>query len=306
LKILVTGGAGFIGSNISDRLIEDGHQVVIIDNLSTGVRDYIPDDAHFYELDIRDEKIADVFQTEKPDMICHLAAQLDVRVSISNPLFDADVNIQGSLRLIDLCVKHDVKKVIFASTGGAIYGEDCIPADESMMPRPISGYGVAKLSVEQYLYCFSKIHGLDYVALRYANVYGPRQNAHGEAGVVAIFIARLLSGRPVTINGDGHQTRDFVFVKDVVSANLQALKLDKVGSYNIGTGAETSINEIYNKLADISGIKELPQYAPGKLGEQSRSVLDHSKAGRDLHWQPQIQLDQGLQETYAFFKQQID
>jgi UDP-glucose 4-epimerase len=285
LKILVTGGAGFIGSNIVDRLLIDGHEVVVADNLSTGVHDHLPSDARFYEIDIRNEKIAEVFKAEKPDMVCHQAAQLDVRVSIRDPLFDADVNIQGSLRLIDLCVKHGVRKFIFSSTGGAIYGEDCIPADETMAPRPISGYGVAKLSVEHYL-------------------YGPRQNAHGEAGVVAIFSSKMLSGMPVTINGDGNQTRDFVFVEDVVTANIQALNLDRVGAYNIGTGEETTINVLYEKLAAISGIEGPPQYAPAKLGEQLRSVLDNTKAVRELQWRPKTSIDRGLEETFDYFKHQ--
>jgi len=304
LKILVTGGAGFIGSNIVDRLLVDGHEVVVADNLSTGVHVHLPPEARFYEIDIRNEKIAEVFKAEKPDMVCHQAAQLDVRVSIRDPLFDADVNIQGSLRLIDLCVKHGVRKFVFSSTGGAIYGEDCIPADETMAPRPISGYGVAKLSVEHYLYCFYKNHGLDYVALRYANVYGPRQNAHGEAGVVAIFSSKMLSGMPITINGDGNQTRDFVFVEDVVSANIQALNLDRVGAYNIGTGEETTINVLYEKLAAVSGIEGPPQYAPAKLGEQLRSVLDNRKAVRELQWHPKTGIDRGLEVTFDYFKHQ--
>ena len=302
MKILVTGGAGFIGSNIVDRLLRDGHDVVVVDNLSTGTLENVPDTVRWYEMDIRDPNMAQVFEKENPEIICHHAAQLDVRVSMRDPLFDAEVNILGSVRLMDLCVRHHVRKLVFASTGGAIYGEGYIPASENDVPKPISGYGVAKLTVEQYLYCFHVNHGLDYVALRYSNVYGPRQNAHGEAGVVAIFSYKMLARQPVMIYGDGEQTRDFVYVGDVVEANIQAVQRDTVGSFNNGTGIESSINVLYERLAGIMNIAEPPVYEPAKLGEQQRSVLDCAQARSVLHWTPAVDLSAGLEQTVEFFR----
>lgn len=305
MKILITGGSGFIASHIADQFLTDGHTVAVIDNLSTGSRANLPSGAHLYELDIRDPRIGSVFEQEKPEVVCHHAAQLDVRVSMRDPLYDADVNIQGSLRLIDLCVRHGVSKILFASTGGAIYGEDCIPASESDAPRPVSAYGVAKLSVEHYLHCFHVNYGIAYVALRYANVYGPRQNAHGEAGVVAIFAQRLLEGQPVTINGDGGQTRDFVYVGDVVEANVKALQGSVVGAYNIGTGTETDINAVYLTLTKHTGSETAPQYGPAKQGEQRRSVLECAKARSALGWTSTVALDAGMEKTVAFFRERM-
>ncbi|MBM3262437.1 MAG: NAD-dependent epimerase/dehydratase family protein [candidate division Zixibacteria bacterium] len=302
MKILVTGGAGFMGSHVAERLLRDGHRVAVVDNLSTGFAENVPPDATLCRADIRDEYMTEVFERERPDAVCHHAAQLDVRVSMIDPLFDADVNIRGSLRLMDLCVRHGVRKFVFASTGGAIYGEDRIPASEKDMPRPVSGYGVAKLSVEQYLHCFHVNYGLVYTALRYANVYGPRQNAHGEAGVVAIFCDRLLTGTPATLYGDGGQTRDFVYVSDVVEANALAMNSDVVGSFNIGTGRETDINRLYGILAELAGVVDPPCYGPAKPGEQRRSVLDCTLARETFGWSPQVSLDAGLEKTMTFFR----
>jgi UDP-glucose 4-epimerase len=303
LKALVTGGAGFIASHIVDRLVTDGYDVVVVDNFSSGTKENLSSEARVYEMDIRNPDIAGVFAREKPDMICHHAAQLDVRVSMRAPLLDADINISGSLRLIDLSIRHGVGKIIFASTGGAIYGEECVPASESDTARPISGYGVAKLSVEQYLYCFQVNYGLAYTALRYSNVYGPRQNAHGEAGVVAIFSRKMMAGEPVTIYGDGGQTRDFVFVEDVVEANMAAIRENHVGSCNIGTGIETSVNELYTILSEEIGATRAPQYGPARSGEQRRSVLTCDLARKELGWTPRVDLRAGLSRTVAYFRE---
>ncbi|MBI4552961.1 MAG: NAD-dependent epimerase/dehydratase family protein [Candidatus Latescibacteria bacterium] len=302
MRILVTGGAGFIGSNVVERVLRDGHEAVVVDNLSTGRRVNLFGDARWYEMDIRDPQLDGVFERERPDIVSHHAAQLDVRVSVRDPLFDADVNILGSLRLLDLCARHGVRKVIFASTGGAVYGEGYIPASEQDMPMPISPYGAAKLSVEHYLHCYYAVHGLAYVALRYANVYGPRQNAHGEAGVVAIFTRKLLAGEPVTINGDGEQTRDYVYVGDVVEANRRAMSLDVVGTFNIGTGVETSVNVLFERLGDIIGGGVQATHGPEKAGEQRRSVLDATRARQALGWVPSVELGRGLEQTVDFFR----
>lgn len=302
MKILVTGGAGFIGSHIVDRLLQEGHEPIVVDNLSTGTTGNIPEGVRLYEMDVRDAGIQRVFEDERPEVICHQAAQLDIRVSMRDPVFDADVNVLGSVRLLDCCVRYGVHTFIFASSGGALYGEDHIPASERVTPKPISGYGVAKLSVEQYLYCFHKNYGMHYVALRYANVYGPRQNAHGEAGVIAIFTEKLLSGQPASINGDGNQTRDFVYVGDVVEANMLALRHHASGAYNIGTGIESSINEIYARLAETMHITSPPNYGPAKIGEQQRSALDCTLAASELGWVPGIELGVGLERTVAYFQ----
>jgi len=242
LKILVTGGAGFIGSNVADGLIEAGHETVIVDDLSNGREENIPCKAAFYKVDVRDKKLDDVFRKEKPDIVIHNAAQLSVRVSVEQPLLDADINIIGGLNLIDICRRYDVRKIIFASSGGTVYGEQQVfPADESHPLAPISPYGVAKLATEHYLYYYYQAYGLEYIALRYANIYGPRQDPHGEAGVVAIFSNMMLAGKAPVINGDGLQTRDYVYVGDVVKVSLAAVRSDFVGPVNIGTGRETDV-----------------------------------------------------------------
>lgn len=303
VKILVTGGAGFIGSNLADSFIREGHQVTIVDNLSTGLESNVNKKAKFFKVDIRSVVMDKIFERTKPDVLCHHAAQIDVRKSTADPIFDAEVNIVGSLNLLNACVKHKVKKVIFASTGGAIYGEqDYFPADENHPADPLSPYGVAKLTIEKYLHFYRETYGIDFVSLRYANVYGPRQNPFGEAGVVAIFTERLLADKETIINGDGTQTRDFVFVDDVVESNLLALNYPKNDIFNIGTGKETDINCIFRLLKKITGSKQKEVHAPPKPGEQQRSVLDCSKAARLLKWKPKYTLQEGITKTVEFFQ----
>jgi len=304
VKVLVTGGAGFIGSNVADGLIAEGYEVVIVDDLSNGREENIPEKAKFYKTDVRDKALEDVFEAEKPDMVIHNAAQLSVRVSVEEPLLDADINIIGGLNLIDICKKHNVKKIVFASSGGTVYGEQKVfPADESHPLGPISPYGVAKLATEHYLYYYLKIYGLDYIALRYANIYGPRQDPHGEAGVVAIFSNMMLAGQTPLINGDGLQTRDYVYIGDVVKVNIAAIKSDFVGPINIGTGIETDVMALFNILKAASGRDIEEKHGPAKTGEQMRSVLDNSLVGKILGWKPEISIEEGLKQTYKWFKE---
>jgi len=304
LKILVSGGAGFIGSHIVDAYISAGHKVVVVDDLSRGKKEQVNKRAKFYQVNICDrKKLESVFKREKPQVINHHAAQIDVRKSVADPAMDAQTNIIGSINLAELAVKYKSKKFIFASTGGALYGEqDYFPADECHPIRPLSPYGIAKRSVELYLYYYHKIHKLEYISLRYSNVYGPRQDPFGEAGVVAIFAQRLWRKEPVIINGTGKQTRDFVYVGDVVRANLLALKPGVIGEYNIGTGRETSVNEIYQLLASATGAKGKPIHGPAKKGEQMRSVLDARLARKVIGWKPEVKLEQGIKLTAQFFK----
>jgi len=304
LKILVSGGAGFIGSHIVDAYISAGHKVVVVDDLSRGKKEQVNKRAKFYQANICDrKKLESVFKREKPQVINHHAAQIDVRKSVADPAMDAQTNIIGSINLAELAVKYKSKKFIFASTGGALYGEqDYFPADECHPIRPLSPYGIAKRSVELYLYYYHKIHKLEYISLRYSNVYGPRQDPFGEAGVVAIFAQRLWRKEPVIINGTGKQTRDFVYVGDVVRANLLALKPGVIGEYNIGTGRETSVNEIYQLLASATGAKGKPIHGPAKKGEQMRSVLDARLARKVIGWKPEVKLEQGIKLTAQFFK----
>lgn len=303
MKILVTGGAGFIGSNVADGFIRKGHKVAIIDNLSTGLKSNVNRKARFYKVDIRSAAIDKIFEKTKPDILCHYAAQIDVRKSAADPIFDAEVNIVGSLNLLNSCVKHKVKKVIFASTGGAIYGEqDYFPADERHPANPLSPYGVTKLTIEKYLHFYRETYGIESVSLRYANVYGPRQNPFGEAGVVAIFTERLLTDKEAVINGDGTQTRDFVFVDDVVESNLLALDYPKSDIFNIGTSIETDINSIFSLLKKITGSKQKEGHHPPKSGEPQRSVLDFSKAERLLKWKPRYSLPDGIARTVEYFQ----
>ncbi len=303
MKILVTGGAGFIGSNVADGLIAEGYEVVIVDDLSNGRRENVSGKTKFYKVDIRDKELEDVFKSERPDMVIHNAAQLSVRVSVEEPLTDADINIMGGLNLIDTSNRYGVKKIIFASSGGTVYGEQKVfPADESHSLGPISPYGVAKLATEHYLYYFSKVYGLDYIALRYANIYGPRQDPHGEAGVVAIFSQKMLAGKAPLINGDGLQTRDYTYIGDVVRVNIAAIKSDFVGPVNIGTGVETDVATIFNVLKKASGSDIEEKHGPAKTGEQMRSVLDNSLAKKVLGWEPEISIEEGLKLTYKWFK----
>jgi UDP-glucose 4-epimerase len=303
-KALITGGAGFIGSHIADLLVDDGHEVVIIDNLSTGDRDNLNPKAKFYEADIQDAKVSEIFDKEKPDFVFHLAAQIDVRKSVANPLLDAQVNILGSLNILENAVAHDVKKIIFASTGGAIYGEAAIfPTPEEHYEMPLSPYGINKLSVEKSLYYYKKVKNLDYTILRLSNVYGPRQNSHGEAGVIAIFIDKLLKGEQPVINGHGEQTRDYVFVKDVARAFILAKEhKTKSDKFNIGTGAETSVNEIFDLILEQIETGITRQHTEAKQGEQQRSCLDYKKAKEQLGWTPEYDINHGIKETVSWFK----
>jgi UDP-glucose 4-epimerase len=303
VKVLVTGGAGFIGSHVADRLIREGYKVTIIDNLSTGSEMNINPKAKFFEVDIRSAVIDKIFEKTKPDILCHHAAQIDVRKSTDDPILDAQVNIIGTLNLLGACVRHKVKKVIFASTGGAIYGEqDYFPADEKHPANPLSPYGVTKLTIEKYLLFFRETRGIEYVSLRYANVYGPRQNPLGEAGVVAIFSRKLLTGEQAIVNGDGKQTRDFVFVDDVVESNVLAINYTKSDIFNIGTGVETDINMLFGMLRDETKSTQEEVHAPAKAGEQQRSVLDSSRAEKLLGWKPRLSMEQGLARTVEYFK----
>jgi UDP-glucose 4-epimerase len=303
VKVLVTGGAGFIGSHVCDQFVRGGHEVIALDNLSSGKKENLDPKVRLAQLDIRSPEAAELIRREKPQVICHLAAQMDVRRSVEDPRFDAEANILGFLNLLEAARQSEVKKVIFSSTGGAIYGEqDVFPAPESHPTRPVSPYGVSKASGELYLGYYKAQYGLNYIALRYANVYGPRQNPHGEAGVVAIFSQRLASGQPCTIFGKGTQTRDFVFGPDVARANYLAFESDYVGAVNIGTGIETDINELYRLLADAAGSSEKAIHAPGKPGEQSRSCIDHSLAKKVLGWEPKVGVKEGLQKTMEYFR----
>jgi UDP-glucose 4-epimerase len=302
MRILLTGGAGFIGSHAADHLLSRGHEVAIVDDLSSGKLGNVPEGARFYEMDIRCG-CDDVFEEFAPEALSHQAAQMDVRRSVAEPDFDAEVNVIGTVRLLEGCVRHGVRKVVFASTGGAVYGEqESFPATEDHPQYPVSPYGVSKLAGERYLHYYRMQHGLPYVALRYANVYGPRQDPHGEAGVVAIFSGNLVDGRTSTINGTGEQTRDYVYVEDVAQANVLALEREvPSGAYNVGTAIETSVNRVYEILLEASGKKLPPEHGPAKPGEQMRSCVDPTKATRVLGWQPAVDLNTGLEKTLQFF-----
>lgn len=303
MKILVTGGAGFIASQITDAYIAAGHQVVVVDNLSTGRRENLNPKAVFYEMDIQDPQLIDIFKRHEIEIVNHHAAQMDVRRSVEDPIYDARNNVLGFLNILQACAKTGVKRVIFASSGGAIYGEqDYFPADEAHKTQPCSPYGITKLVGEKYLFFYSQNYGIEHTILRYANVYGPRQNPHGEAGVVAIFCNRLLAGEQPVINGTGEQTRDFVFVGDVVAANLLALGLKGNDTFNIGTAKESTINEVYRIINQLIGSDKPEQHGPGKEGEQFRSVIDPAHAQKVMGWKSRYTLDTGLRETVDFFR----
>jgi UDP-glucose 4-epimerase len=304
MKILVTGGAGFIGSQVADAYLAAGHDVFIVDDLSTGLKKNVHRQAKFVNMDIRDKRLKGLLKKERFDAVNHHAAQINVRKSLDDPTFDASVNILGTLNLLESSVASGVTKIIFASTGGAIYGEqEYFPADEAHPTRPASPYGIAKLAVEKYLFYYRTVHGLNHVVLRYANVYGPRQNPHGEAGVVAIFCTRLLKKAETIINGDGKQTRDYVFVDDVVRANVLSLGMNDSDVFNIGTGIETDVNELFTSIKSMTSSKSQEHHGPQKLGEQRRSVLDARKAQQILGWRPLVNLDDGLRRTVEFFSQ---
>ena len=304
MKILVTGGAGFIGSHVADALLAKGHDVHILDDLSSGKKANLPEGATFHEADIRSEEAAMLFERHQFAALYHLAAQMDVRKSVADPGFDADVNVLGFLNLMEAGRENGLEKVVFSSTGGAIYGEpEYTPQDEEHPLKPISPYGITKLVAEKYLHFYHVQHGLQYVALRYANVYGPRQDAHGDAGVVAIFTRALLKGKQPEIYGDGEQTRDYVFVEDVVRANVAALEVEEPEIVNVGTGTETSVNRLFRLLRDLAGADAEEQHADARPGEQQRSVIDPGKAERVLGWKPARALEDGLAQTVAWFDQ---
>jgi len=301
-KILVTGGAGFIGSHLVDEFIMQNHQVIVVDDLSTGKKENLNPQAKFYQLKIQDRKLSLIFKKEKPAIVCHLAAQMNVRRSIVDPIFDAQSNIIGSLNLLENCVKYKIKKFIFISSGGAIYGDGVkIPTLETEKEQPLSPYGIAKLALEKYLYYYSNQHRLPYTILRLENIYGPRQNYLGEAGVVAVFGHQLISKKSLWVNG-GQQTRDFVYVADVVSAVIKALPKQVQGIFNIGTGKQTNIDNLAKKMIQISQTKVFIKHRPYVTGEQMKSCLSFNKIKHDLNWQPQYDLNKGLKQTWDWFK----
>ncbi len=306
MNILITGGAGFIGSNIADAYVEAGHDVLIIDDLSSGKKENAPSAARFVLCDIDSETAVEAIRTFRPEVVNHHAAQINVRASVADPRFDAQVNILGTIRLLEACRQNGVRKVLFASSGGAGYGEQVrFPADENHPTWPVSPYGAAKIAAELYLNFYRVQYGLDYTSLRYSNVYGPRQDPHGEAGVVAIFCERLLKGQTAIVNGDGEQTRDYVYVGDVVRANIAALEKGGGRSINVGTGIETSVNTIFRTLRDLSGSSQEEIHGPAMPGEQRRSCLENLLALEELGWYPEISLEEGLARTLSFFREKI-
>ena len=302
-KILVTGGAGFIGSHLVDALISRRFETFVVDDLSTGNLKNLNPNAKFFKIDIAGPNLPRLIEKIKPDAIFHLAAQINVRESVKDPFFDARVNIFGSLALFEVAAKIGVKKIILSSSGGAIYSDAVRPPySEKNLEAPVSPYGIAKKTNEMHLAFEQAVHGMSFVALRYANVYGPRQNSKGEAGVVAVFSERMLRGLPIKINGAGTQTRDYVFVDDVVRANLLALGKKESGVFNIGTGRETNVNEIFKKLKKFTGYQLAESHGPACSGEVLRSSLDCRKAMKELSWKPEVKLDDGLKVTVEWFK----
>lgn len=305
-RVIVTGGAGFIGSHVVDAYLEMGCEVLVLDNLSTGKIENVNPGAKFLRVDIRSKEVEDIIKDFRPHLVNHHAAQINLRKSVEEPIYDADVNIMGLLNLMEAMRKCGVKRLIFSSTGGAIYGErDDLPCSEEHFPNPISPYGIAKFSCEMYIRFYEKVCGFKPAILRYGNVYGPRQDPSGEAGVIAIFLTKMLKGEDVVIFGDGNQTRDYIYVGDVVKINVLLLENERTGVYNVGTGRETSVNELYEMLKSITGIKVGVRYAPRREGELSRSALECRKAKLELNWTPSISLEEGLRLTYEWFRSVI-
>jgi UDP-glucose 4-epimerase len=306
MKILVTGGAGFIGSHIVDTYLSAGHDVCIVDDLSSGFQDVVPAGVRLHEVDIRTSRLAEVFEAERPEIVNHQAARANVRESLEQPLLYADVNVLGSLNVLECCRKYGVRKVIYASTGGAVYGEpQCLPVPEGHPVNPLDPYGASKHHVEHYLHLYRLNFGIDFTALRYPNVYGPRQNPHGEAGVVAIFLGQMLGGREPVIHGTGQQQRDFVHVSDVARASVLALERGSGEILNIGSGVGTSVNTIFSDLADLTNFSAPAAYGPAKAGEVFKIYLDPRRAATVLGWQAEIRLREGLAITMRHYLQAL-
>ncbi len=304
MKVLVTGGAGFIGSHVVDLMVDAGHDVVVVDNLSTGRLSNLNPKAKFYQADIRSDEMEKIFETERPEVVDHHAAQMDVRRSVADPIYDADINVLGGLNLLNLAVKYGVRKFIHISSGGAVYGEPVyLPCDEAHPVTPLCPYGATKYMLELYLYMYKETHGLDYSVLRYPNVYGPRQDPNGEAGVVAIFAGQMLKEKPVTVYGTGEQVRDYVFVKDCARANLMLLEKGSGRVYNLGYGIGTTVNQVFDGLKEITTYPMDANYGPARPGETFRIYLDASRAREELNWEPTVPLADGLRQTVDYFRQ---
>jgi UDP-glucose 4-epimerase len=307
VRVLVTGGAGFVGSHVVDRLLADGHAVDVIDNLATGRRERIPKAASLHVCDLRDARLLAVVAAARPGTVVHVAAQAAVSRSVADPCFDASVNVVGTIALLEACRHAGIRRVVYTSTGGAAYGDtDVLPTPEDHPLRPSSPYGVSKTAAERYLDCWAGLTGGRALTLRLANIYGPRQDPAGEAGVVAIFASRLIAGHPCIVNGDGEQTRDYVYVGDVADAVARAVASAEVtGVANIGTGVETTVNELYRRLALLTGESRAAEHAPAKPGEQRRSVLDAARAKAMLGWTAATSLDEGLRQTITWFRKEL-
>jgi UDP-glucose 4-epimerase len=303
MKVMVTGGAGFIGSHVVDAFVEAGHDVIVVDDLSTGRASNLNPKAKFFRIDIRDAALAQVFASERPEVVSHHAAQMDVRKSVADPLFDADVNVRGSLNVLECARLYGTRKIVYVSTGGAVFGEpEYLPCDEDHPIHPLCQYGVSKHTVEHYLYLYQHLYGLEYTVLRYPNVFGPRQNPQGEAGVIAIFIGKMLAGGQVVINGSGEQERDFVYVTDCARANLLAAAHGNGRIYNIGSQTGVSVNQLFRQLQSLTQYAMEPRYGPAKAGETFKIYLDSRRIQKELGWQMTVPLNEGLSRTVEYLR----
>ena len=308
MKIVVTGGAGFIGSTVVDAYIAAGHEVAVIDDLTTGREENVNQKARLFKIDVRDHTVVvDAIGSFRPELVNHHAAQAEVPRSVADPVYDASINVIGGLNILKACVDHGVRKFIFSSTGGALYGEpDVVPASEDHPIRPLSPYGTSKYAFEQYLGTFRRTFGLDFTVLRYSNVYGPRQDFASEEGrVVAIFASRMLARKPVTIDGDGEQSRDMLYVGDVAMANVAALDRGEGGMYHVSSGIAVTVNDLFRKLAILTGYPDKAAYGPARKGDVYRIALDNSLAAAELAWRPQISLEEGLSLTVDYFRTKV-